>query len=260
MYLALTHTRDGVSGSLTIVVPDKKEGTHSRTLSLHGDTDGNAISLSAENLIFNGRKEKDSILLMFPNDSGIISTFKFSPGSEKEFNEAVTKLRQLILAAIRADQETEKHKKSEKDKLTELAGALENDVLAIKRTGIKADLDDIASALNNEYLAVRQLEEHLAALQRDTSVRPMTCYQAYQTVGYDFNQTLKYDYEQTLGYANSQYKDAIIRLEERLSGVEIIVGKIKQEAQELNQAVKQSKFPLPKLDIMPGDESGALKE
>ena len=42
--------------------------------------------------------------------------------------------------------------------------------------------------------------------------------------------------------------------------MEEIVAKIKQEVQELDRAIKASQFPLPKLNIMPGEELSALEQ
>lgn len=260
MYLVLTQTQGGVSGSLISVIPDKKEGTSGQNLSLHGTSDGNVISLNAGNLTLNGRKEGENILLMFPNNSGIISTIIFSPGSETAFNEIVKNLRDLYLVSIQADQETDKRKTTEKDKLVKLAEALANDVSIIKNAKIKEQFNDIVSALNNEFVSSKKLEDDFAILQHDASVRPMTCYQAQQTVGYDYNQSIGYDYNQDLRYANNQYKNAIKRLEDSLSKVDTMNEKITHQAQELSQAIKQSQFPLPQLKIMPGDELIALEQ
>lgn len=260
MFLVLTQTQDSVSGALTIVAPDKKEGTRSHTLSLQGHTDGDTITLTTEGPVINGRRQGDNITLMFPSNSGIISTAKFAPSSEAEFNRAVITLHDLLLAAIKVDQEVERQKLQEAEKITSLTKTLANDISAIKATGIKQDIMDINSALDHEHSALHQLENDSTRLQRDASVRPMTCYQAYQTVGYDFHQTLGYDYNQKLGYANNQFQTAANRLEERLSRVESMVEKIKKEAAQLDQAIKVSRYSLPKLKVMPADAATAIAE
>ncbi|MCI0559124.1 MAG: hypothetical protein MN733_11560, partial [Nitrososphaera sp.] len=91
------------------------------------------------------------------------------------------------------------------------------------------------------------------------SLRPMTCYQANSKVDYDYNSRMAYSYDSRLGYAYDKFKARLEELEERLSNVEPLVTKIKQEAHALDQAIEDSKYPLPNLDIMPGDEAQALE-
>ena len=275
LYLGLTQTNDSVSGSLIIVTPDGNGSTKSNTLSLRGTTDGDSITLIAdrilEKLTINGRKQGERVVLMFPTNSGNISNVIFIPTTENNYNlllkkwqeeltvthkdkEILTKLadtkRQEELAAISKDKES----------LTKLADILFNDINLYTTTGIKQNFSDIKSALNDEKAALRSLEIHLTDLQHHASIKPMTCYQAYQVVGYDFNQTLGYDYSQTLGYANNQFTNAVARLEKRLSNVEPLVEKTGHDAQNLDRAIKDSRYPLPKLRAMPKDELHGLEQ
>lgn len=252
LYLSLTQTGDIVSGSLIIVTPDGNGSTKSNTLPLRGTTDGDAITLTADrlfgDLVINGRKQGETIVLMFPTDSGNISTVAFAPTTDVDYNLLLSRW-QEELAAI--------HKESKR--LTKLATALSGDVNAAKSTGITRNLTDIRSALDDEASALQHLEDNLAKLKYEASLRPMTCYQANSKVDYDYNSRMAYSYDSRLGYAHDKFKARLEELEERLSNVEPLVTKIKQEARALDQAIEDSKYPLPNLDIMPGDEAQALE-
>jgi hypothetical protein len=274
LYLGLTQTKDSVSGSLTIVTPDGKGRTKSNTLSLRGTTDGDSITLIAdklfENLAINGRKQGETVVLMFPTNSGNISNVIFTPTTQNNYNLLLKKWQEELtvihnvkeiqtkLADTKRQEELAAISK-EKESLTKFADTLFNDINLYTTTGIKYDIDDIQSALDDEKTALRSLEIHLADLRQHALIRPMTCYQAYQVVGYDFNQTLGYDYSQSLGLANNQFTNAIARLEKRLSNVEPLVEKTREDAQNFDRAIKNSKYPIPKLRTMPKDELKGLE-
>jgi hypothetical protein len=260
MFLALVQTQTTVSGSLVSVYPDNEQGTRSHTNSLHGETDGKMLVLKDGSLVINGKKSGSSISLTFPDRSGLIFTATFTPGTEAEFNGLVTKLRGTRLSQIALNKEMERQAESERQKLSNLANALQADVTAIGNTGIKSDLESATSSVKDAYSAIKHIELHLAELKREASVRPMTCYQANQTVRYGFEQTMRYDFSQTLGYAANNYKNSVQRLGERLEKVSGMVAKIDHEANDLRQAIKVAKFGIPKLAISPGEEQAPLKQ
>ncbi len=264
IYLALTQTQDFVAGAMTIVTPDQKGGIGNQTVPIRGAADGNSISLMAErflnNLAITGHKKGSSIVLTFPGASGGLAIVSFAPASENDFNAAVTKWRQS-LHAMYADQERLKARElDEHRKLEKLARPLYDNVFAIRGTGIGDDLMQAKSALEDERSALKELESGLAELKRNASLRPMTCYQAYQTVAYDYQQTIGFAYKQTLGYANTQFQSAVSRLENRLSRVDAMVEQIKKNAIELQEAIRTSSFSLPKLPISPGEEQAPLEQ
>ena len=164
----------------------------------------------------------------------------------------VAKWRQLLIT-IHAEKDRMETEKQEADaEVQKLATALFNDVRNIRNTGIGDDLERITAAIKDERSALRDLGENLSELKSSASVRPMTCYQAYQTVAYNFRQAMGYTYNQTLGYANSQYRSAMGTLELRLSHVDAIVGGIRESASKLKDEIRVSKFTPPALDIAPG--------
>lgn len=264
MFLALTQTEGSVTGVMTIVSPDRTGGVGNQTLSVHGNADGNSINLTAErflsNLPLSGTKSGPSIDLTFPGESGGLATRSFSPGSEREFNAAIGKWRQSLLVRHEEHERLDAEVRRTNTELQNLAQALFDDVRTIRNTGIGNDLAEIANALRDEHLALRELERNLSELKRSASVRPMTCYQAFQTVGYDYRQSMGYTYKQTLGYANSQYNSAVSALEVRLSHVEPLVGEIREGSAKLKEALRVSKFAAPTLAISPGDELGPVEE
>ncbi len=260
MFLTLVQTHTSVSGSLISVYPDNKQGTQSNISSLRGETDGKMLTLRDGSLVINGKKTGSVISLNFPNQSGLISTITFNPGTETEFNELVAKLRDTRLSQIAINKEIGRKAENERQQLAKLANALYSDVTAIRNTGIKPDLESMRSSIKDAYSAIKDIEVHLAELKHEASVRPMTCYQANKTVKYVFEQTMRYDFSRTLGYAANNFKIDFQRLEERLGRVSGIETKINQEANDLKQAINMAKFAVPKLMILPGEEQAPLKQ
>lgn len=253
MYLGMTQTGDIVSGSLIIVTSDGDGSTKSSTLPLRGATDGDVITLTAnrffKDLIINGRKQGERIVLMFPTDSGNISTVSFMPTTDKDYNQLLSRW-QEELAAI--------HK--EKEILTKLANAVYDDINAVKSTGIKTNLAGIKSALDDERSALLDLESDLAELKHNASLRPMTCYQANSVVNYDYYSRMGYSYSSRLGYAHDKFMSRLGELEERISNAEPLATKIRKGVHALDQAIEESKYLLPKLNFMPGDEKQVLEQ
>lgn len=258
MFLALTQTGESVSGVMTIVSPDRSGGLDNQTLEVHGSADGNSINLTAKrflsNLLLSGTKSGRSIDVAFPSESGGLATISFTPGTELEFNAAIGEWRQPLLKKHEEQERLDAEVRKTNSDLQNRAQALFANVGIIKTTGIGSDLADIATALRDEHLALNELEGNLSELKRSASVRPMTCYQAYQTVGYDFRQTMGYTFKKTLGYANSQHASTMKALEVRLSHVDPLVASIREGAAKLKEALQASKFAAPALPISPGDE------
>lgn len=253
LYLALIQTNDTVSGSLIIVKPDGNGSIDSDTLPLRGTADRDAITLTADrlfgDLVINGRKEGRNIVLMFPTNSGSISNLTLTPTTENDYN-VLLKQWQEELVAIHIEKET----------LTKLASDLSDDINAVKSTGIKSNLADIKSALDDERSALHDLESDLAELKQDASLRPMTCYQANSKVDYDYNSRMGYSYNSRLGYAHDKFMSRLEELEKRISNAESLVTKIREGTRALDQAIEESKYPLPKLNFMPSDEKQVLEQ
>ncbi len=263
-YLSIIQTGNVISGSLIKVTPNGTGGTQSNTLSLRGTTDRDAVSLTIDrlfgDLVINGRKQGVTVVLMFPTDSGSISSVVFRPTDENNYNLLLGQW-QEELATIHKDKERlTKIANAEKERSTKLANALSDDINEVKSTGINRNLDDIKSALDDEKSAIHDLENNLAELRQDASLRPMTCYQANSKVDYDYNSRMAYSYDSRLGYAHDKFIASLKDLERRLSGVEAIVTEIKQEAHDLAQAIKESKYPRPELRVMPGEERLVLEQ
>lgn len=252
-YLGMTQTGDIVSGLLIVVTPDGDGSTTSSNLPLRGTTDGDAITLTADrffkDLVINGRKEGKTIVLMFPTDSGNISTMSFMPTTDKDYNLLLNRW-QEELAEIH----------EEKEELTKLANAVYDAINVVKSTGIRTNLADIKYALEDERLALHDLEIDLAELKHNASLRPMTCFQANSIVGHDYNSRMGYSYSSRLGYAHDKFMSRLKELEERISNAEPLATIIREGAHALDQAIEESKHPLPKLKFMPGDEKQILEQ
>lgn len=264
IYLALTQTQETIDGAMTVVTPNGKGGVASQTIPIRGTADGSAISLMAErflnNLAITGQKRGSSITLTFPSVSGGLATLSFEPASENDFNGAVTKWRQVLSMNYTEQVRLKAQQAAEHQKLEKLAGALNYNVEAIKATGIGDDLSQAKSELKDERSALKELEGDFAELKHKASLRPMTCYRAYQSVAYDLQQVMGYAYKQNLGYANSRFRLATRNLDKRFSVAASLIHQTKKNSIELRDAIQLSTFPLPKLVISPGDERGQVEQ
>ena len=72
----------------------------------------------------------------------------------------------------------------------------------------------------------------------------MTCYQAYQTLAYDYNQTL--------GYSVSTFRRAKDSLEKRLANAPSVIEKTTKATTALQEALRNSKVRS-KLDVTPDE-------
>ena len=264
MHLVLTQTKDSVSGSLIIVMPNGRGSTKSNTLILRGTTDGNAITLIStkflEDSVINGRKQREKIMLMFPTDSGSISNVTFLPATGDYYNLLLKQWQEELATSHKRQQRELTAIQSEKQKLTKLAETLSDSINTAKSTRIKQNLDDLKSALKDEQFALQDLEDDFAELRGNASLRPMTCYQANSVVDYDYNSRMAHSYDSRLGYAHNEFMNQFEELEKRLLNVEPLATKIKQAAHALDQAIKDRKFSLPNLSVMPGDEKQVLEQ
>lgn len=264
MHLVLTQTKDSVSGSLIIVMSDGRGSTKSDNLVLRGSTDGNAITLISAKLlgdsVINGRKQGEKIVLMFPTDSGSISNITFLSTTEDHFNQLLKQWQEELSINHSQQQKELTNIQNERQKLTKLANALTEGINTVKSSRIRQNLDSLKSALDYEQSVFHKLENDLAKLKLDASLRPMTCYQVNSVVDYDFNSIMMYSYDSNLGYAQSIFMDVLRELEDRLSNVEPLSTEIRQAAQAFNQAIKGSKYPLPELNTLPGDEKRVLEQ
>ena len=264
IHLALTQTQNSIAGAMTMVTPDKEGGLRGQTMVVRGTADGNAISIIAErsssNLAITGRKNGSIIALTFPGTAGNLATRSFEPASEKFFNGAVTKWRQELSANHNEQLRLKAQEAAEQQLLERLSRILERNVSAIKATEIGHDLSEAKAALQRESAALRELEGKSVELKRSATVSPMTCYQAYETVAYNFHQTMGHIYKQDLGYANSQFRSATSKLEQRLMPVNGMTEEIEKNALELREAIRLRKFPLPRLVMSPGEEKAPLEE
>lgn len=263
MYLVLTQTKNSVSGSLIIITPNSRGSTKSRALVLQGIADGDAITLTStrfldDSIVINGRKQRNTIMLMFPTDSGKILNIAFLPTAEDRYNQLLNQWQEELEVNYRLLQAESANAQKEKEKLTKLADDLSNAINSIKSSLIEQNFEDLKFALENEQFALENLENDLFDLKRNATVRPMTCYQANFVVSFDFNSRMAYSYNSKLGYASNTYSNRLKELEERLSNVESLSTEAREKAQRLALAIESSKYPLSKLRVLPGDEEEAL--
>lgn len=253
LFLTLTQSGNTLAGSLTIVTPDSNGGTAAGTQDLTGIVDGDHVDLKSYALHFNGSRTGSTLLLSASTTNGYRVTYHFASKNEDAFNQVLTEWRRGLASAHERAIVEAAAQASEREAITKLSHELTADINNIKNTGIPTDLSDMEHAISDQRTAIEQMKNDLLALKRDAEATPMTCYQAYQVVGYDYSQKLGYDYRSTLGYSISTYQNAKGNLEKRLANVPDIVAKVTKDAAALQQALRTKRYQSPTPNVSPND-------
>lgn len=113
-FLSLTQTGAAAAGYLLVVQPWKLGKTAGQTVPVHGNIDGDAITLVASSLfnlanftLSGSLQRNDQILLTAPTSSGYVETFQFVPASQNTFNTALAAWQQALASAYASQQQAE---------------------------------------------------------------------------------------------------------------------------------------------------------
>lgn len=245
-YVTLIQSNNGLNGSMMEVWSNNKGGTDSTTLSLSGSANEGLLVLTAtaflDKRVLNGKKEGSVISLSIPMSSGRLTKLVLTPSTDQVFNKVLEQWRDSLRLDYTQRQKTGAAREEEARNLSVLANRLAEALRAISMSKLRSDAEAIQSSLKSQQKDVVQLEIELKNLKKDASVRPMTCYQAHQTVGYDFNQTMGYTYKQSLEYNARNFQRHVESLEKQLSSSSAAVARVVQHAKTLEGALRLRRF------------------
>jgi hypothetical protein len=242
LFLTLTQSGHQLSGALTITAPDGKGSTAASVADVTGSIEGGNIDLKAGGLHLNGTQQVGAIVLTAPSTTGYRVTFRYKPTTEDDFNKLLTIWRQNLSMAHSAEAKDAAAQRAENDNIKALSRELTTDVGNVRDTGIPYELAQMETGTKEQKAALAQIQKDLEALKREAEVRPMTRYQACQTVQYAFRQTMTYSYINTLGYAVKTYREGRAKLEKRLANSPEIAAKLTRDADALQQALRLAKY------------------
>lgn len=242
LFLTLTQSGHQLSGALTTTASDGKGGTAASVADVTGSIDGGNIDLKAGGLHLNGTQQGGAIVLSAPTTTGYRLALRFMPTTEDDFNKLLTSWRQSLAIAHGAAVKEAAAQMAENDYITALSRELTTDVGTLQGTGIPYDLAQMETGIKAQHSALAQIQKDLEALKREAAVRPMTRYQACETVPYAFGQTMTYSYKDTLGYAVTTYREGKASLEKRLANSPVVAAKLTKDANALQQALGTAKY------------------
>jgi hypothetical protein len=141
-----------------------------------------------------------------------------------------------------------------------LGTALANAIAEVQKQtkALAPALVQARSHLPKEQAILKTMHSHLDAMKSHAAVRPMTCYQANQTVRYDYEQTLRYDLDQSLGFERRQLSSAVSDINQLLATGEKRVAAARQAGKTLADAQRNNPYPSPALTVRPGDEEVSI--
>ncbi len=137
--------------------------------------------------------------------------------------------------------------------LAEQIAAVNNDIRQLNRH--RARLND---ALLEVQAVIPTMWSHLASMKEHAAVRPMTPYQACQTIRYDLEQTLRYDLEQSLTCHRDRFAAVAKELETALGMVENRLTQTREVARALETALAASPHLRLNPNVAPSDAEQAI--
>jgi hypothetical protein len=245
-YVTLIQSKNGLNGSMMEVWSNNKGGTDSTTLSLSGSANDGLLVLTAtaflDKRVLNGKQEGSVLSLSIPMSSGRLTKLVLTPSTDQGFNKALEQWRDSLRLNYAQRQKDGAAREEEARNISALANRLAEALRAISMSELRGDAEAIQSSLKSQRKDVGQLEVDLKNLKKDASVRPMTCYQAHQTVGYDFNQTMGYTYNTSLEYNARNFQRHVDSLEKQLSSSSAAVAQVVEHANSLEAALRVRRF------------------
>lgn len=282
LYLTITQTNGQVAGNLLLVTKDENGATKQEALPITGNANGVDVTLTAKriwpfaDLSFHGHNIGSNIEVTAPEQTNGLLTFLFVPGSAEQFNDILRQWQtnlakdfakqQAILAKEQAllveenaqRQAIEKAKSEEARDIIDLSVKLSEALNVLKETGIPSNIGELKAHVDEEQVALQTMNQHFAKLRNDASINSMSCYQAYEVVGYDFTQTLGYDFNQSLPYANRNYAATKTELETRLINSDRAIANSRGATKNLAEAMRSAKFAIPPLTTKPEEATSVI--
>ncbi|MYM41360.1 hypothetical protein [Duganella qianjiadongensis] len=261
-FLTLVQTRDAVTASLIDVSPAGSGETKTDSIALSGGISDDLFTLRADRWwsgqVFSGKTQNGRIILSFPTQGGALGTITFVRGSEESFNKLLATWKEGLQARFTEQQREQKARETEARALNALADKFAHDLRTIRSKDIEIKVKDIQGDLDGERKVLNELSKDLGNLIREAEVRPMTCYQAFQTVGYAFHQTMGYTFKTTLGYEVKNFERNMKALQTLLSESPAVIGNTQEHARALDEAIKGRRFAT-KVSLQPAEADEALR-
>lgn len=268
-FLVLTESAGILSGYKMDIIPDHRGSTKSTRTRFQGKADKNNLSLvlatDPANTVIIGKIKGDIIELYVPTTSGNIQNYIFRSTTQERYNELLEQWQAELAATYErklvAKKENEREQaalRREEKALTELSDKLYDAINRLKESQIQSDFDHLVELLANEKETLLHLESLFFTLQNEANVRPMTCYQAFNSLEFIFSNQMIHTYEASMRNAFVMFQARLASVEERLSRVQEFQHYVTSTAQGLESALRKSRYEEYKLKARPGEEKEIL--
>ncbi len=270
-FLVLTESVGVLSGYIMDIIPDQKGSTKSTRTRFKGQADKNNLSLvlatDPANTVIIGKIKKDIIELYVPTTSGNIQNYIFRSTTQERYNELLEQWQVELAAAserkLVAKKENEREQaalKREEEALTKLSDKLYDAISQLRESRIQGDFDHLVELLANEKRTFLHLESLFFRLQNESNVRPITCYQAFNSLEFIFSNQMVYAFEVSMGNAFEMFQVRLASLEERMSRVQEFQQYVTSTVQGLESALRKSRYKKYELKARPGEEKEILEK
>lgn len=270
-FLVLTESAGILSGYKMDIVPDQKGSTKSKKTLFQGQSDKKDLSIvlatNPEKTVVIGKVEGDIVELFVPTTSGNIQKYIFKSTTQERYNELLEHWQKELAAAherkLFAKKEIEREQTAlrlEKEALTKLSDKLYDAINRLKESQIQADFDHLVELLANEKETLLHLESLFFTLQSEANVKPMTCYQAFNSLVFIFSNQMVHAYEVSMRNAFEMFRVRLASVEERLSRVQEFQHYVTSTVQGLESALRKSRYKEYQLKARPGEEKETLEK
>lgn len=159
------------------------------------------------------------------------------------------------------EQKAAEEAEAEQSEIRRLSRSLADGISNVRNTRIPENISTASSAINDKRQYLQEMEQKLREIEVKTSNRPLSCYQAFNELAYDFERALTYIYQRNLGgYVNRIYRKNVEAAQERLNSGGSEILRIREDGNNLQEAVRASKYPFPTLEAEPGSEKKPIAD
>lgn len=265
-FLRLTQTGTAVTGYLLVVQPGNQGATAGQTVSVQGNTDGDAITLIASslfnlaNLTLSGAMQRNGqLMLTAPTSSGYVETLPFVPASQNAFNAAVAAWQQALGSAYASELQAQADATAQAERQNAVAIAnrtLSNALRALASDSgqLKRDTDftSVLKAYGNDWT---KMQADWQKEQRDAGKRPFDCYQL-SVVQYD-SSVVDYDLS-LIQYDDSSPSYVRTTVTGEAAQVNRDIAAVDNASSALQSAAAANATGVPAPEFRPADVSAAI--
>lgn len=248
IYISIVQVERSVSGLMIIVTAAQNGKTDKATLSLDGVVDNTSLTLREKRFfgdyVLTGRREGESLVLIFPGNDGGITPVTFHEATEFEYSAVLSEWQTNYAEIYRESSNITNHAKS----LAEL-------ITQIESTGIPSDLLELSNALSQQ----KEISESFQELKKQYSKitgfgKSDSCDYVYSNVSTFFYDKLSDLYYSEFQPIDGHFRRTYSRLDERVSNAPVVVTKARESSSLFREALSKRKYPLPELPKLPTDE------